>query len=263
MSLALYAVDGNVATVTMNRADRLNAMNIELIMDVRAALLDAQADDRVRVVIFTGAGKGFCPGGDLQGLQGGSVSGDLTVNERIANMTILTETSLLLRTMPKVTIAAINGACAGAGLSWAAACDLRYASATASFNTAFINAGQTADYGGTWLLPRLLGDAKARELFFLGEKFDGIDAERMGLVTKAVPGEQLMEHVGKIAQSIASKAPLAIRGIKNNLNDADRLNFGELLKLEGERLIRNTQTADSKEAAKAFLEKRTPVFHGR
>lgn len=262
-TIVLYERRDHVATVTMNRVDRMNAMNAELVLGVREALLRAADDDEVRVVIFTGAGRGFCPGGDLQGLQHGSTEVGRSLGERIDAVGVLVETSRLLREMPKVTIAAINGACAGAGLSWAAACDLRYASTTAAFNTAFINAGQTADYGGTWLLPRLLGDAKARELFFLGEKFDGVDAERMGLVIKAVPAEKLMDHVNRIAHSIGAKAPLAIRGIKNNLNDADRLSFGELLLLEGERLVRNTLTADSREAARAFLEKRDPVFLGR
>jgi 2-(1,2-epoxy-1,2-dihydrophenyl)acetyl-CoA isomerase len=171
--------------------------------------------------------------------------------------------SQLLHEMPKVTIAAINGACAGAGLSWACACDLRFAAAGAKFNVAFRGAGLSGDFGGTWTLPRIVGPAKARELYLLSPRFDASEAERIGLVSKVLPDAELMAHVRAVADDVVHAAPIALQSMKANLNDGLRLSFSELLDREAARHIAASATEDHKEAARAFMEKRAPVFKNR
>ena len=170
--------------------------------------------------------------------------------------------SQLLAEMDKVTIAAINGACAGAGLAWACACDLRYASERAKFATAFRNVGLSGDYGGTWTLARVVGPAKARELYLLASRIDAREAERIGLVNKVLPDDGLMAHVSGIAADLNAAAPIALAQIKKNLNDAPRLGFSELLDLEAARTMLCAATEDHREAVRAFLEKRKPSFTG-
>ena len=263
---AVYELDGAVATVTLNRPEAMNTMSEQLLEEVAAALEAAAADDAVRVVIFTGRGRAFCAGGDLSRFAAGTgraVAGDESVESRVAGLRRATRTSELLHEMPKVTIAAINGACAGAGLAWACAADLRFAAESAKFNTAFVNAGLSGDFGGTWTLPRIVGPAKARELYLLAEKFSAPEAERIGLVTRCFPDEELMPEVRRVARGLAAMAPLALREVKANLNDAATLPLGQLLDRESARMIRLGATADAREAAASFLEKRAPRFEGR
>jgi 2-(1,2-epoxy-1,2-dihydrophenyl)acetyl-CoA isomerase len=218
------------------------------------------------VVIMTGNGRAFCAGGDLEAMAGGDVpgiEGGSAVDARIAQLRHAMRTSQLLRDMPKVTIAAINGACAGAGLAWACAADLRYCAQSAVFNTAFMTAGLSGDFGGTWTLPRIVGPAKARELYLLAEKFRAAEAEEIGLVSRMVPDGELMGEVRRVAERIAGFAPLTMRAIKANLNDAVALSFAEMLDREADRHIRCGLTEDAREAAMAFLEKRPPRFVGR
>jgi 2-(1,2-epoxy-1,2-dihydrophenyl)acetyl-CoA isomerase len=268
MSVVLNRVEGHVATLTLNRPDRLNAMDGELLAAVLASLEAHAEDDDVRVVIMTGAGRGFCAGGDLRllGARGGgkdaAAESATSVATRVRDMRGLTEISRLLHTMPKVTIAAVNGPCAGAGLSWACAADLRYAADTAVFTTAFARAGQPGDYGGTWFLPRLVGAGRARELFLRSTRFDAAAARDWGLVNEVVPGPSLLEHVGAIATEIAGFAPVAIRLMKANLNDGETLPLDQLLDAEAERFYVNAATDDAGEAARAFIEKRPPRFEG-
>ncbi len=259
----LYASDGAVATVTLNRPDRLNAMNNELIGAVVETLEGAASDPEIRVLILTGAGKGFCAGGDLAGFADGEFTIEMPIQTSIAGLRSKMRTSQILRESDMITIAAINGACAGAGFSWAMACDLRFAANTAKFATAFLNAGLSGDFGGTYTLTQIVGTAKARELYFLSERFDALEAERLGIVSKAVEPDELMSHVNGVAQQLANSAPIALRCIKENLNDATRLSFAEALDHEADRHSRCGTTDDNTEAAKAFLEKRKPVFQGR
>jgi 2-(1,2-epoxy-1,2-dihydrophenyl)acetyl-CoA isomerase len=228
-------------------------------------LEEAASDDAVRVVVLTGAGKGFCAGGDLAAMSS-SAGGLSSFTSRAAKTTELRRwmrTSQLLHQMPKVTIAAINGACAGAGLSLACACDLRYAAVDAKFSVAFRNAGLSGDFGGTWTLPRIVGPAKARELYLRSQRFDAKEAERIGLVSGVTSAEGLLPLVMEVARDIADAAPLAVQGIKQNLNDSFDASFTEQLDTEAERHVRGTETEDHIEAAKAFLDKRKPVFRGR
>jgi 2-(1,2-epoxy-1,2-dihydrophenyl)acetyl-CoA isomerase len=159
-------------------------------------------------------------------------------------------------------VAAVNGPCAGAGLSLALACDLRLASATAVFRTAFLGAGLSGDFGGTWSLSRLLGEARAKELYLLDEKVPAAEALRLGLVTRVFGAEEFTASVAGVVDGLAGRAPLALRGIKENLTDAARLSFAEACDREAARHIACSLSADSAEAAAAFLERRGPVFTG-
>ena len=257
----LYEVRDGVATLTMNRPDRLNAQNVALFELALDHLDRAAADEAVRVVVLTGAGRGFSAGGDLGQMDDGAEAPPFTA--RVRQLRELTRTSQLLHEMPKVTIAAVNGACAGGGMSWALACDLRYAAASARFTTAFVNAGLSGDFGLTWFLPRVVGSARARELLFFADVIGSEDARALGLVTDVFPDDQLAAEVGERAARLAAKAPLALAGLKANLNDAEHLDVGRHLEIESERLVRTMNTADRVEAGAAFFEKRTPVFRGR
>jgi 2-(1,2-epoxy-1,2-dihydrophenyl)acetyl-CoA isomerase len=263
MSTVLNQVDGAVATVTLNRPERLNAMSGELADEVLASLDDHAENDQIRVVVLTGAGRAFCAGGDLQQIgSGGGGEPARSFGSSTRSMRRLTSIAELLHTMPKVTIAAVNGPCAGAGLSWACAADLRYASDSAIFTTAFAKAGQPGDYGGTWFLQRLIGAARARELYFRSTRLDAAGALEIGLVNEVVSSESLMSHVGAISIEIAGFAPVAIRLMKASLNDAETAPLGRLLDLEAERFQINMATTDAREAALAFVEKRPPNFTG-
>jgi len=262
----LYEVRNGIATITLNRPTKLNSMTAELLNGVSASLEKAASDDDVKVVVLTGAGRAFSVGGDLGGMaegRPGGLSTEGSTEIHIRRLRQSMSTSQLLHEMPKPTIAAINGACAGAGLAWACAADLRYCAQSAVFNTAFVTAGLSGDFGGTWTLPRIVGVAKARELYFLAQKFDAQEAERIGLVTRRFPDANLMEEVGEVAKRMAEFAPLTLEAVKANLNDAIGLSLGELMDREAERHVRLSVTDDAREAAKAYLEKRPPVFHGR
>jgi 2-(1,2-epoxy-1,2-dihydrophenyl)acetyl-CoA isomerase len=261
--VVLYDVADGIATITLNRPEHMNTMGDGLIEETALALARSAEDDAVRAVILTGTGRAFCAGGDLRGFAAGGNQGPSSVEDATANLRNRMRTSQLLHGMGKVTIAAINGACAGAGFSWACACDIRYCSETAVFNTAFMTAGLSGDFGGTWTLPRIVGAGKARELYLLAEKFGAAEAEKIGLVSAVVPGEQLMFYARAKAARVAGFAPLTVRAIKDNLNDSLETGFADQLDREADRHVRCGLTEDAKEAAAAFLEKRPPVFAGR
>jgi 2-(1,2-epoxy-1,2-dihydrophenyl)acetyl-CoA isomerase len=250
----------SVLLIELNRPDRLNAMNKEMCAELVQVLEPLTHDRSVRSVVLTGVGRGFCAGGDLGDID--AIARDIDVEAETQGLRLLHRSSLLLRELPQPTIAAVNGPCAGAGLSWACAADIRIAAESAVFRTSFVSAGLTGDFGGTWTLPRIVGNAKARELYLLNEKVRSAEALRIGLTSENVPDEQLRTRALELAERMADQAPLALAGIKANLNDAERLSFAELLDVEAERQAAATTTADCKEAAQAFLEKRDPVFSG-
>jgi 2-(1,2-epoxy-1,2-dihydrophenyl)acetyl-CoA isomerase len=264
-----YEVADGVATITLNRPESMNTMGGELLPLTNAYLARAASDGDVRAVVLTGTGRAFCAGGDLRDMAAGNrgapgqAIGPGSVSRAITDLRYHMRSSQLLREMPRITIAAINGACAGAGFSWACACDLRYAAESAVFNSAFLTAGLSGDFGGTWTLPRIVGPAKARELYLMPEKFRADEALRIGLVTAVVPDDEFAAFVRDKATRAASFAPLTAASIKANLNDADHVSFSEALDREADRHIRSGLTEDSREAAKAFLEKRAPTFTGR
>ena len=171
--------------------------------------------------------------------------------------------SVILHEAPLVSIAAIRGACAGAGLGWAAACDLRICDATAKFNTAFLDVGISGDMGGPWLLPRIVGAAKARELYFLPGKFDAAEAHRIGLVSRLFAEEAFEAELAALTDRLAASAPIALKGMKANFVDAERMGLAEFIAAETARHQASGASEDSKEAFKAFVEKRRPVYQGR
>lgn len=264
-----YEVVDAVATITLNRPESMNTMGGEILPLTNAYLAKAAGDVEVRAVVLTGTGRAFCAGGDLRDMAAGNRGtpgesvGPRSVARAVSELRHHMRSSQLLREMPKVTIAAINGACAGAGFSWACACDLRYAAESAVFNSAFLTAGLSGDFGGTWTLPRIVGPAKARELYLMPERFDAAEALRIGLVSAVAPNDEFADFIREKATRAASFAPLTAASIKANLNDADHVSFAEALDREADRHIRSGLTDDSREAARAFLEKRTPTFTGR
>lgn len=254
------SVQGGVATLTLDRPERRNAFSVGMLGSLLSELDRLREDDRVRVVVLRGAGDDFSVGGDLSSGAGGGVDTGVPAQVTSALRSWM-RISQTLHDMPQVTIAAIDGACGGAGLSLACACDLRFCSDRARFATGFVKAGVSGDFGGTWTLSRIVGPAKARELYLLGAKFGADEATAMGLVTEAFGAYELHARVGAIADELATRrAPMALRLAKANLNDAERLSFAEALDREAERHVACSFSADALEAATAFMEKRDPDF---
>lgn len=251
----LYTVEGTRATITMNRPDQLNGITNTMMRELYECVNRVADDPQVRVVQLTGAGRGFCPGADLNAYSSGE--------PQEASRKEYFQITSILHEMPKVTVAAINGACAGAGFGWACACDLRYASASASFNSAFLGVAISGDMAGPWLLPRILGATKARELFFMPGKFRADEAEKIGLVARTFPAETFREEIESIMDRLAKSAPLAIGEMKKNFVSAENMTLRDYIEIETERHSRTGASNDSKEAFKAFIEKREPKFEGR
>lgn len=256
----LVDVSDHIGTLTLNRPDKLNALSGEM-MEVLTAIIERLAEAKeVRCVVVTGAGRGFCSGGDIASM----ASGEALPNENpAARLRRLEETSRLLHEMPKPTIAQVNGPAAGAGLSIALACDMRIAGESARFGTAFVRVGFSGDFGGTWMLQRLVGPAKARELYFTGDLIDAPEAERIGLVNRVVPDDKLADETRALAERIAKGPPIALARMKQNMNLGLVSDYSSLLDAEAENMIMTGMTEDNREAIKAFLEKRSPTFHGR
>ena len=249
-----YEVEDTLATLTLNRPDNLNGITNTMMRELWECLNAVAIAASVRVLLFTGAGRGFCPGVDLKA----STSGATQEPSRKDYFHITS----LLHEMPKVTIAAINGACAGAGFGWACACDLRYASENAVFNSAFLGVAISGDMAGPWLLPRIIGATKARELFFSSQKFSADEARRIGLVLETFPADTFRVDVHEVAARLSKMAPLAIGEMKRNFVDAENMPLRAYIELETERHMRTGSSNDSREAFRAFVEKREPVFSG-
>jgi 2-(1,2-epoxy-1,2-dihydrophenyl)acetyl-CoA isomerase len=250
-----YEIAGPIATLTMNRPERMNGMTNRMLLEAGEALAAAAEDRELRVLILTGAGRAFCPGADLQNVASGTAEEPLVPSDF--------RVPVQLHNMPAVTIAAINGACAGAGFGWACACDFRFAAASARFNTAFLDVGVAGDMGGPWTLARIVGPARARELYFFPDKFGADEALRIGLVTRVFPDEEFRAGVRAIAERLADSAPIALRTLKANFVDAERMDLAGYVALESERHLRMFQTRDTREAFAAKVEKRKPRFEGR
>jgi len=250
-TILFEALDG-IGRLTLNRPDRMNGMTNRMLVETHDCLEDVARRADVRVLILTGAGRAFCPGADLKHYDAGEA--DVKSSPRHFRVPVL------LHRMPQVTIAAINGACAGAGLGWACACDLRYAVRGATFNTAFLNVASAGDMAGPWFLPRLIGAAKARELYFLPDKFRADEALALGLVSRVFDDESFASEVGAIAARLAAASPHALATMKRNFVDAEGMDLESYIGVETERHMQVMAHADAKEAFKAFVEKRAPVF---
>jgi 2-(1,2-epoxy-1,2-dihydrophenyl)acetyl-CoA isomerase len=248
------ARDGAVATVTLHRPDKLNALDLEHVLALRDALRTLATDGDVRAVVLTGAGRGFCAGGDVTSMTGESAgSAEPVSSAEPVDLRAIMEVAELLHGMPAFTVAAVNGPCAGAGLSFAAACDLRYAARSAVFVSAFLRVGSSGDHGSAWVLTRAVGPARARELLFLGERVDAEEAHRIGLVSAVLADDELRAHVDAVAARLAAMPPNASRAMKQNLDDALTLPLGAYLDAETARFAECSGSPEAVAAAKAFL----------
>lgn len=262
----LATIEDGVAVITLNRPEARNAMSGEMNAALQKCLADFELDPAVKCIVMTGAGKGFCAGGDVKGM---ASSGDGTVGDRTIDGAIHTQrlnqraTAGKLFKMPKPTIAALPGAAAGAGLSYALACDLRIMANTAIMTTAFARVGFSGDYGGTYFMTQLVGSAKARELYYLSERVSAEEALRLGLTNWICEPEELMEKTMEIANRLAKGPTVAYRYMKENLNRALAGDVDDCMDLEATHHVHCGQTQDHREAVKAFVEKKEPVFVGR
>jgi 2-(1,2-epoxy-1,2-dihydrophenyl)acetyl-CoA isomerase len=265
----LARVEDRVAILTMNRPERRNALSGEMIEALAAALDHVERASDVGCVVLTGAGQGFCAGGDVKGMAsshrtgpeaGGSQGLDAAIHRQRLQQR---NTAGRIYRMPKPVIAALPGAAAGAGLSLALACDLRIAAESAILTTAFAKVGFSGDYGGTFFLTQLVGSAKARELYYLSDKLTAKDAERLGLVNRVVSSSALEAEALAWARRIGHGPAVAYRYMKENLNRAVSGAVEDCLDLEATHHVHTGLTEDHRDAVRAFVEKRTPVFNGR
>jgi 2-(1,2-epoxy-1,2-dihydrophenyl)acetyl-CoA isomerase len=262
----LASLDASVLTLTMNRPDARNAMSGGMTNALAEQLAKAELDPAVKCIVLTGAGKGFCAGGDVKGMasRGDGTVGDNTIDGAIHRQRVNQRaTAGKLFKMPKPTIAALPGAAAGAGLSLALACDLRIMANSAVMTTAFARVGFSGDYGGTYFLTQLVGSSKARELYYLSERISAEEALRLGLANWVCAPEELAAKTREVAGRLANGPAVAFRYMKENLNRAMSGDVDDCLDLEATHHVHCGQTEDHREAAKAFVEKREPIFKGR
>jgi 2-(1,2-epoxy-1,2-dihydrophenyl)acetyl-CoA isomerase len=253
-------VADRIATLTFHRPEKLNALGQQLISDSIATLRAWSTDPAIGVIVVTGSGRAFCAGGDVSSM---AKDTGRSLEESIDGLRAWQELSWLLYSIPKVTIAAVNGFAMGAGLGVSLACDLRIASDQAKFGTAYAKVGYGGDFGTTWLLTHYAGAPKAKELMFLADMIDAAEAHRLGLINRVVPHDQFESEVRHWATRIAAGPLTSFRYMKANVNLATHTDFRTLLDREAETHLRCGQTDDHKEGVCAFLEKRAPQFTGR
>ena len=259
----LENVKDGVAVLTLNRPERLNAMSRPMLDALLEALPRLADDGAVGVIVLTGAGRGFCAGGDVKAMAEGNELGGQTMEEKAQALRARMEASRWLHELPKPTIAMMRGPAAGAGLSLAMACDMRIASDTVRLGTAFARVGYSGDFGGSYYLTQLVGTAKARELYFTADLLDAQQALGLGLVNRVVPDARLEEETMALASRLARGPRVAYRYMKRNMNAAESASLKEMLDLEAWHHTRTGMTEDHREAARAFVEKRAPQFKGR
>ncbi|MDR3539339.1 MAG: enoyl-CoA hydratase [Acetobacteraceae bacterium] len=257
------SIEDGVALVTLNRPERLNALTAPMMTALVDVLARLAADPDIGCVVLTGAGRGFCAGGDVQAQAQAAGRSDLSPELRADQLRGHMEAARLLHEMPKPSIAMVNGVAAGAGMSLALACDLRLLAASARMTTAFAKVGLSGDFGGSYFLTRLLGPALARELYFTCEVLDAPRIASLGLASRVVPDEQLAAETMALASRLAAGPRLAWRAIKRNMKIAEEGTLSDVLDSEALGMLRCRQTEDHAEAARAFVEKRAPRFRGR
>ena len=264
----LCRLEDRVAIITLNRPKKKNALSDHLTPALRQTLLDLETKREVGCILITGSGDAFCAGGDIGGMGGNAskdeeVSERPTAEERVRALIHKQETlTLRLADHAKPTIAALPGVAAGAGLCIALACDIRVACRSAFVTTAYRNIGFSGDYGGSWLLTQLVGPSKAKELFFTGRRVQSDEALALGILNNVFEDASFENEALAMAKQIASGPPIAIAFMKEHINRAVTGDLRSNLAMEADRLIRCAATSDHKEAVKAFMEKRTPVFTG-
>jgi 2-(1,2-epoxy-1,2-dihydrophenyl)acetyl-CoA isomerase len=255
-----------LATVTLNRPDQMNALTVDMLLELPVVLRELSNDSSVRCVLLTGAGdRAFSAGADM------NPAADATQDKRFSpelepSIDLLNgfqEAPWLLHRMTKPTIAAVNGAAAGASLSLALACDFRVASDTAIFNTAFVRIGFSGDFGGSFFMTHLIGAAKTRELYMLGERIDAAEALSLGMVNRVFPAAKFRTETAAFVQRLVDGPPIALRYMKRNLNLALNGDLRTVLDLEAEAMMRTARSDDFRNAVRAFLNKEKPHFEGR
>jgi enoyl-CoA hydratase/carnithine racemase len=266
----LYEVSERIATITLNRPDRLNAWTQTMDLELRTAIKDAAADDEVRVIILTGAGRGFCAGADLGGLShvsSGAAAGGQSPHKEPDFLDARPDYRgrvSYFAAVPKPVIAAVNGPCAGIGMVAALFCDIRFAGSEALFTTAFARRGLIAEYGVAWILPRLVGHAASLDLLLSARKVGAEEAFRLGLVNQVFPAAELLPSARAYALDLAqSVSPRSMAVMKRQIWEAPFQTPGEAIALAETEMRESFQSADFREGVTHFLEKRKPAFTGR
>jgi enoyl-CoA hydratase/carnithine racemase len=259
--LILESRHDGVATLSLNRPDKLNAINKDLAIALNESLGRLTTDKSVLVVVITGAGRAFCAGGDLGLIGEGRKKNDTTELEPLLRAGM--HSVLKIRSMAQPVIAAVNGPAAGAGMNIALAADIRIASENATFGQNFVKVGLFPDYGGTYFLPQIVGPAKAAEMFYTGDMIDAREALRLGIVNRVVPAAQLEAETTELAKKIAEAPSVSIRAMKNALFGSHKLELEKALDEEVEQQLKCFRSQDCREGITAFLEKRPPKFHNK
>jgi enoyl-CoA hydratase/carnithine racemase len=260
----LCEIRERVAVITLNRPDARNALSDHLTPALRRMIRERGEDERVGALLITGAGTAFCAGGDVKGMGDNSNKKDWTYDQRVNDLVererLLTGALTAVR---KPTIAALPGAAAGAGLAIALACDVRIAAQSAFVSAGYSKIGLSGDYGVAWLLTRAVGSPIAREMMFTSQRVDSARAERIGLFNRVVPDDVLRTEAFDLARTMANGPAVALAHIKDNLDEAAHIELDAALQREARRLVLSSRTEDHREAVRAFVEKRPPVFSGR
>lgn len=256
----IYEKKDSVAWITLNNPERYNALDLEMRKEIKQALEDASKDSSILAIVIKGSGKAFSAGGDIRALAEMKPLDVLNMAKEVGTALVLSE---IIRSAPKPVIAAVHGYCLGAGFELAQACDIIIASEDAVFGQPEINIGLIPGGGGTQRLPRLIGEKKAKELIFTGERIPAKEMERMGLVNKVVPADKLMDAVNEFIAKIKEKSPIALAAAKEAINASLELGLTDGFKYEAQIFAQLFSTEDQKEGARAFLEKRKPVWKGK
>lgn len=266
----LYTVDAPVATITMNRPDNLNAFTNRMLAEIRHALAEAERDEKVVGIVLTGAGRGFCAGMDMNALNsmsagGGRAEDDLSALEANPGDPSMGDdfqvTYAYLLSLRKPLIAAVNGACAGLGFCFALLCDMRFVEKTAKFTTAFSQRGLVAEHGVSWMLPRLIGPGRALDLLWSARKFDGVEAQQLGLAERLCEtGTAATEATGYIKQLAASAAPMSLMVMKQQVYRHLNMPLGESMRDTNKLMAESLKRDDFREGVRSFMERRPPQF---
>jgi len=256
----IYEKKDSVAWITLNNPERYNALDLEMRREIKQALEDASKDSSILAIVIKGSGKAFSAGGDIRAMAEMKPLDVLNIAKEVGTALVLSE---IIRSAPKPVIAAVHGYCLGAGFELAQACDIIIASEDAVFGQPEINIGLIPGGGGTQRLPRLIGEKKAKEFIFTGEKIPAKEMERMGLVNKVVPADKLMDAVNEFIAKIKEKSPIALAAAKEAINASLELGLTDGFKYEAQIFAQLFSTEDQKEGARAFLEKRKPVWKGK
>jgi 2-(1,2-epoxy-1,2-dihydrophenyl)acetyl-CoA isomerase len=252
--------DNQIVTITLNRPEKLNAFIGHMRRDLAEALEEAGSDHGVRVVVITGAGRGFCSGGDVRYMAELMENRDAEEFSRLLGSARRVITAI--RQMTKPVIASVNGPASGAGFNLALACDLRIASTAATFSQSFLKVGLHPDWGGTYFLPRMVTTAKACEMFFLGDAISAEEALQLGIVNRVVAPEDLESTTRQLAERLRDAPPIAVAAVKQAVYMSHEAELEEMLRYENEAQLRCFGSEDGREGVRAFLEKREAKFKG-